>query len=120
MLAFGATFVILTLPLFLVYLGAISSQLLSVKGVLRLFTAVIMIVTTAALTSAHVYAPLRKDSEQVGIAMFFGGGCIGLFISYFGFVFPVLVGIAFLLKEWGVLNSRTVYISETEEIAPSE
>lgn len=120
LLAFTATFVILTIPLFLVYLGAISSQLISIKGILRLITTVIMIVVTAALTSAHVYAPSRKDSEQIGTALFFGGGCIGLFISYFGFVFPVLVGIAFFLKEWGVLNSQVSYASEVEETASAQ
>lgn len=114
LLAFTATFAVLTIPIFLVYLGAISSQLLSIKGITRLFTAGIMIVLTALLTSTNVYHPFRKDSEQVGGALFFGGGCIGLFINYFGFVFPVLVGIAFFLKEWAVLNSRFSYVSEGE------
>jgi hypothetical protein len=119
LLAFTATFVVLTFPLFLVYLGAISSQLLSMKGVIKLFTAGIMILVTAALASTHVYHPFRKDSEQIGTAIFFGGGCIGLFISYFGFVFPVLVGIAFLLKEWGVLNSRLSSVSENASPHPA-
>ncbi len=120
LLAFALTFVILTLPLFLVYIGAISSQLLSLKGVLRLFTGIAMIAVTAILASAHVYAPLRKDSEQVGTAMFFGGGCIGLFIGYFGFIFPILVGVAFFLKEWGILNSRILYVSEVEDATPAQ
>jgi hypothetical protein len=120
LLAFAATFAVLTVPIFLVYLGAISSQLLSIKGFTRLLTAGIMIILTDLLTSTNVYHPLRKDSEQVGAALFFGGGCIGLFINYFGFIFPLLVGIAFFLKEWGVLNSQFSYVSEGEETASAQ
>jgi hypothetical protein len=115
LLAFTATFAVLTIPIFLVYLGAISSQLLSIKGFTRLFTAGMMIVLTALLTSTNVYHPFRKDSEQVGGALFFGAGCIGLFVNYFGFIFPVLVGIAFFLKEWGVLKSQFSHVTEGEE-----
>ncbi|HEX2955597.1 MAG TPA: hypothetical protein VHO70_02125 [Chitinispirillaceae bacterium] len=116
MLAFAATFAVLTVPLFIVYLGAVSSQLFSIKGILRLLTTTLMVALSAFLTSAQVYDPLRKESEQVATALFFGGGCIGLFISYFGFVFPVLVGIAVLLKEWVPLNSQLPHSTSTGSV----
>jgi ribose/xylose/arabinose/galactoside ABC-type transport system permease subunit len=105
MIAYIFTFNILAIPLYLVYIGAVSSVLFSVAGITRLFTTLLMFTLGACFTSTVVFDPFRKDSEQSTSVAFFGGGCIGLFIAYFGSVFPLLVFIAFMLKEWKSLNT---------------
>jgi hypothetical protein len=104
MLGYVCTFCILTIPLLLVYAGAIAPLIMSIEGMTRLITTVAMFILVSFITSAVVYDPYRKDGEQITTAFFFGGGCIGLFIAYFGSVFPLLVFTAFMLKEWKSLG----------------
>jgi hypothetical protein len=104
MLAYVYTFTILAVPLLLVYTVAILPVAFSVAGITRLITAVTLFLLVPFITSSLVYDPYRKDGEQVTTTVFFGGGCIGLFIGYFGYIFPLLVFTAFILKEWKSLG----------------
>lgn len=105
MLAYVCTFTILAVPLLLVYTVAIISVVFSIAGIARLITTVTLFLLVPFITSSLVYDPYRKDGEQVTTSIFFGGGCIGLFIGYFGYIFPLLVFTAFMLKEWKSLAS---------------
>jgi hypothetical protein len=115
MVAYIFTFNILAIPLYLVYIGAVSSVLFSVAGITRLLTTLLLFTLGACITSTFVFDPFRKDSEQSTSVVFFGGGCIGLFIAYFGSVFPLLVFIAFMLKEWKSLNTTGFEIASDAE-----
>ncbi|MBN1603461.1 MAG: hypothetical protein JW915_17760 [Chitinispirillaceae bacterium] len=105
MLAYVCTFIILAVPLLLVYTVVIVPVVFSVAGITRLITTVTLFLLIPFITSTLVYDPYRKDGEQMTTTLFFGGGCIGLFVGYFGYIFPLLVFTAFMLKEWKLFAS---------------
>ncbi|HEX3020115.1 MAG TPA: hypothetical protein VHP36_07420 [Chitinispirillaceae bacterium] len=91
----------LSLPFVFIFLVAVNVHLISVSGLFRVMTFLFALAATFLINCRAVLHPQRKDSESgTDFLIFIFVVAPGLFIPFFGCIFPLLGVTAVTLLEW--------------------